>query len=282
MTRDDMRELLPLLALDALDPVTRAEVLAFVAQSPEAQEELREYLLAANAVAQAVPQVRPRPELRQRILAAATGRPAPDAAAEPSTRSVERQPQKAPPAAPARRGWSPWLAAAAVLVATVTSVGLYQTRDQLDDLRRTLAVWQERALEAERNVSTARATLAAYRRELDIMTADDLLLVALDGAPPAAGAEARAFVSRSRAAIVFTARNLPALPIGRTYQLWAVAGGQAISAGLFEPDAQGRGQIVADVPTLLVRPDALAVSIEPAGGVPAPTGPKVLVGVPTN
>jgi len=39
---------------------------------------------------------------------------------------------------------------------------------------------------------------------------------------------------------------------------------------------------VADVPTLTTRPDALAVTVEPEGGVPAPTGPKYMLGVPAN
>ena len=62
----------------------------------------------------------------------------------------------------------------------------------------------------------------------------------------------------------------------------AAAGGQAISADTFVPDARGRSQLVADVPTLTTRPDALAVTVEPEGGVPAPTGPKYLLGVPGN
>jgi anti-sigma-K factor RskA len=48
------------------------------------------------------------------------------------------------------------------------------------------------------------------------------------------------------------------------------------------PDARGRSQLVADVPALTTRPDALAVTVEPEGGVPAPTGPKYLLGVPAN
>ena len=114
------------------------------------------------------------------------------------------------------------------------------------------------------------------------MTADDLLLVSLSGLPPATAAQGKAFVSRSQNAILFTARNLPALPAARVYQLWAVAGGQAISAGTFVPDPAGRTQLVADVPALTTRPDALAVTVEPEGGVPAPTGPKYLLGVPAN
>jgi anti-sigma-K factor RskA len=150
-------------------------------------------------------------------------------------------------------------------------------------------VWQgrvadaeARVADAERNAQASQATLVTYRRQLDVMTADDLILVSLAGLPPANAAQAKAFVSRSQNAILFTARDLPALPAARVYQLWAVAGGQAISAGTFMPDARGRSQLVADVPALTTRPDALAVTVEPEGGVPAPTGPKYLLGIPGN
>ena len=73
-----------------------------------------------------------------------------------------------------------------------------------------------------------------------------------------------------------------ALPSARVYQLWAIAGGQPISAGTFVPDAQGRYELVADVPSLLERPAALAVTVEPQGGVPSPTGPKYLLGAPAE
>ena len=100
--------------------------------------------------------------------------------------------------------------------------------------------------------------------------------------PPAAAAQAKAFVSASENTIIFSARDLPALPAAQVYQLWAIANGQPISAGTFVPDARGRFQLVADVPTLNTRPAALAVTVEPQGGVPAPTGPKYLLGAPAE
>ena len=50
-----------------------------------------------------------------------------------------------------------------------------------------------------------------------------------------------------------------------------------LSAGLLSLDPQGGGLVV-DNTTTPERPAAFAVTIEPAGGVPAPTGARVLVG----
>jgi Anti-sigma-K factor rskA len=274
MTHDEVRDALPLFVVDADDQATRRELLDHLAGCDECRRALQEYQQAADALAQSVPQIRPRPELRARTLAAIVGT---ETQAEGA--KIHRMPSAAP--APATRaGWAPWLAAAAALVAAAATAGLFQTRAELSEMRSTLAVWQARVADAERNAQASQATLVTYRRQLDVMTADDLLLVSLSGLPPANAAQAKAFVSRSQNAILFTARDLPSLPAARVYQLWAVAGGQAISAGTFVPDARGRSQLVADVPALTVRPDALAVTVEPEGGVPAPTGPKYLLGVP--
>ena len=90
-------------------------------------------------------------------------------------------------------------------------------------------------------------------------------------------ASARAFWSRSRG-MVFTGTNLPPLPPGRTYQLWVVTAQAPISAGLLTPDAQGGVSGTFATPVDIPTPVAMAVTIEPAGGVPAPTGDKYLVG----
>jgi anti-sigma-K factor RskA len=78
--------------------------------------------------------------------------------------------------------------------------------------------------------------------------------------------------------MVFTASNLPALPPGRTYQLWVVTAQAPLSAGLLAPDAQGGVSETFSTPPDIPQPVAIAVTIEPAGGVPAPTGDKYLVG----
>jgi hypothetical protein len=243
MTHDEARDVMPLYVVDADDQATRAELLAHLAGCEACRRVLQEYQLAADALAQSVPQIRPRPELRARTLAAIVGDKAPD-----QQRTVQSIAHPAPP--PAWAGWTPWLAIAAALIAAVSTAGLLHTRPELAELRVTLVTWQARVAEAERSAQASQATLVTYRRQLDVMTADDLLLVSLSGLPPATAAQATAFVSRSQNSILLTARNLPALPAARVYQLWAVAGGQAISAGTFLPDAAGRTQLVADVPAL--------------------------------
>jgi len=103
-------------------------------------------------------------------------------------------------------------------------------------------------------------------------------VVALSGLPPAPEAKAR-ILWHATAGGVLVAQGLPPAPEGKTYVLWAIAGkGAPVPAGVFAVDAKGVGSLrVAPLQSGEVL-DAFAVTLEPAGGVPAPTGSMYLVG----
>jgi anti-sigma-K factor RskA len=126
-------------------------------------------------------------------------------------------------------------------------------------------------------VVDAQRTAAGALASVAVLTAPDVARVDLAGQPMAPQASARAFWSRSRG-MVFTASNLPPLPAGRTYQLWVVTAEKPVSAGFLAPDASGNVSETFNTPPDIPQPVAIAVTIEPAGGVPAPTGDRYLVG----
>jgi anti-sigma-K factor RskA len=71
---------------------------------------------------------------------------------------------------------------------------------------------------------------------------------------------------------------LPAAPAKKSYQLWLVpASGAPVSLGVMS-SLEPAKMIVAHVAPGM-EPRAFAVTVEPQGGMPQPTGPKVLVGV---
>jgi anti-sigma-K factor RskA len=155
------------------------------------------------------------------------------------------------PAVKYRSVWLPWLAAAASL-AIAAGLGAY-------------------ALNQRQHTTEAQSIIV-------VMTADDLQRIDLAGQPAAPNATARAFWSRSRG-LIFTASRLPPLPPGRIYQLWVIAGQTPVGAGLLRPELDGTVRSVLRSPVGLGRAAAFAVTIEPDGGVAAPTGDKYLVGL---
>jgi anti-sigma-K factor RskA len=77
--------------------------------------------------------------------------------------------------------------------------------------------------------------------------------------------------------VVYSGQIAPA-PADKSYQLWLVpSSGQPIDAGLVSAN-QDNGAVLVRLQSGLVA-KAFAVTLEPLGGRPQPTGPKVLVGV---
>ena len=74
-------------------------------------------------------------------------------------------------------------------------------------------------------------------------------------------------------------KGLPPLPLEKSYELWAFVDGQPVAAGTF--DARPGDATVFNISrqeSFGDKPTKFAVSIEPKGGVPKPTGAIVLVG----
>jgi anti-sigma-K factor RskA len=118
----------------------------------------------------------------------------------------------------------------------------------------------------------ATADRAALRDRMNPLTSPDLTLTTFHGQD--AGV-ARVLAGAGGRRWLVIALDLPSVA-GHDYQLWFVPeAGAPVSAGLLRPDLLGVHDALTTVPAELgrVRP---AISLEPAGGSPAPTDVKLL------
>lgn len=266
---EELRQMSGAYVLGALEPVERDEFAAHLLTCAECAAEVRALSEVAAALPYAVPQIDPPLALRQRVLASAGARTLSPGAAADATAGARR-------GALARGGW---LSAAALLVIAV-SLGTYalSLRQRLGGIEQQLQDAIARLDQSERQLAVASQEVQIAQVRLAVLTASDLMQVNLAALPPAPGASGRAFWSRSRG-LLFAASQLPPLPAGRTYQLWFLEGtATPISAGLVKPDEAGRVAVGFDSPPDLPQPSGFALSIEPEGGVPAPTGALYLAG----
>ena len=241
--------------LGALTPDERQAFEAHVAECALCAAEVRSYAPVTTALASLAPAAEPSAPVRARLLSAL------------HTRSAAS---------------TNWLAMAASLALAV-GLGGYalQLRGRVSGLESRLREATLRADAGERQVADARRTAFEAQSTVAVLAAPDLARIDLAGQPAAPAATARAFWSRSRG-LVFTASNLPAPPRGRAYQLWVLTAQPApISAGMLTLDADGGVNARFATPPDLPQPVAMAVTLEPEGGVPAPTGDKYLVGLAT-
>lgn len=269
-THETMHELSGLYVLGALTPAELAEFQAHLAECEACRVDVAALRPVAAGLARAVPQVEPPTHLRERVIRTVIGSAPPAKGAATFGANVPRP-----------RG-VPWLLAAASLVLAIV-LGAYslQLRGRVTDLETRLQQALTQASLAERQIADARRTALEAQSQVAVLAAPDLVRIDLTGQPNAPAASARAFWSRSRG-MVFTASNLPSLPAGRVYQLWVLtAAGPPISVGLLQPDQTGALTAAFQTPADIPPPTQVAVSDEPAGGVPAPTGMIWVAGKPT-
>ena len=314
---DELRAALAAEALGALDGEERTLLHAHLAACPACRAELAELRAGAGVLAWASPPApmdAPRSgRVRARLLARAaadrgsTGgasgdddvsdrtlvapapagdrddvtqvvpvAPEPTAAPVASPRERDDEVTRVMPitAAPSRRRSSllPWMAAAASLLLLMGAAAYAMNlRGRVDALRGEVAAAEGERTELERALSEREATLAAVSapavRVIDMVSAEQ--------AEPGG----RMFWDKRTDRWTFFAHNLPAVRAGREYQLWLITpGGRKLPAPTFRPGRRGEAHVEATYALPADSLAAVAVTLEPSGGLPAPSGPVVIAG----
>ena len=122
-----------------------------------------------------------------------------------------------------------------------------------------------------------RQGLARDERALAMLTSSDsetLHLSAAPGQPDQTHGNYRYRPGGTIAVITFS--NFPAAPPGRVYRVWVRHGGAWTALGEGVPDIAGPARLTAEGQALAVRPDEIAVTLEPGRGSPTPTGTTIV------
>lgn len=254
MTHEEIQLLAALDAIQAASPEEVEELHRHLAGCDECRRAADEFTEAAALFALSVEAVAPPPYVRDVLLEEMTdkGRAV----------TVERPlPSSAP-------NWWMAVAAAAILLLGLwgfTEMRVRAIREETLALRATVD-----QLAAEKKLlSESIASLSAATRTIQ-----------LTGQAIAPNASARVFLDPSqRRAFVFF-HGLPTNPADKSYQLWIIRADQVApqSAGVFAVDKNGDASLVVQNLPVDTEIKALAVTLEPKGGVEAPTGEKFLVG----
>lgn len=264
-----LMEMAPLYALGALDGDELAEFARSLPASPDLLAEVSSFEAVVGRLA-FIHQAPAGQRLRARTLGAAGFLPA--AAAGQLARRHE---------APA----APWLAWAAVLAAVAFGALFAWERARLGEARRQAAELRQERDSLAAEITQARLQLAAVQEQLgrevafrELVAHRESRQTLLAGLAPAPSAVARVVWNPDTREAVLLAAGLQPAPEGKVYEAWVIAGGAPVPAGTFQVDASGKA--VLRLPTVdeTRSVKTFAVTIEPAGGTAAPTGPMVLAG----
>ena len=258
-------------ALGQLSQDERRDVESHVRECDACAADLRELSFVMEGIARSVDPVTPPPALKQRVLSSLASQPQ-----EPRRSSVDSNVVAMPPhGVKIRRGVHPgWLAAAAVVILGLAAA-LYSSSETrrllVEDVQEAQAVTVE--LQRQLDLSASQADLV-----VSILTASDMQPIAMSGKENATASTARAYWSPTRGLLI-VANDLPMPPPGRIYQVWVIGGGKPLSAGLLGEQGAGRGMLIAPPPSGAA-PGTVTVAVtdEPPGGLPAPSGSIRLAG----
>jgi anti-sigma-K factor RskA len=266
-------------ALGALEGAQARALAEHLETCSECSAEVARWSETASALALSTSAVEPSPQLRARILKSvrsiaqhADESPKTNDAAtgeKPNPASnVIRMPQ------PRRATWSAgqkFAAIAAALIITALSASLFVLWSRFNEL--------QRQYEREHTAVEVLAKQAAEERQArELLTAPGARTAQLAGTNVAVGANAKlAFDPQTGRAMLF-AYNLPPAPPGKAYQLWYIADlAHPVPGGVFNTDARGVAVLHDEVPAAGRNASVFAVTLEPQGGVSAPTGDKYLL-----
>jgi hypothetical protein len=146
-------------------------------------------------------------------------------------------------------------------------------------LARDVAVAEAQNARLAHDLQSAQAQSERLATAMAILSAPGMRPIVLAALKAPKGAEGHTFVDPATRRAVFVAANLPQLAPDKTYELWFIADGKPVPAGTFGVDANGRsGTVEVNGVAPLDHVQAWAVTLEPLGGVPQPTGTMVLKG----
>ena len=269
---DELRELLPAYAIGALTDEEGRRVRQLLHQHPELLPELDEFQALAEGLLLNVEPVQPRPGLRNRLLTqlaeeeaavtasttASTTRPSMTTSSAAATPVMPVTPTPVSPMPLARTGRmlrTGWMLAAACLaLLLLTNIYWLSTsnslRTELDELQR-----QQDSLVAN-------------------LVSEKVQHVGLHAADERAQIASIAWNSETEQATFYGAQ-LPEIDDNQVYQLWLQTGETMVSAGVFPPSIQGGFHTFH---AEMVGYEAVAITIEPAGGSDAPTTQPFAIG----
>jgi len=246
MSCDELRDNYELYALGIADEPERSEIRAHLERDcPTCVPGVRGARQLMTLVGASAPPAEPPARLRKRVLAIA--------GAEPARRWT----------------WSPvWaaLAAGALIAAIVFNTREHRVSAEAARLRTELV-----RVQAE-GASQARE-LARLNEAMAILNAPDTKQAVFGGATPQPP-RGRVFLDPRRG-VLLVASNLQPAPAGKIYEMWVIPkGAKPVPAGLFQSALDGTAFNVQPGPVPVG--SIIAVTLEPAAGVPQPTSTPII------
>jgi anti-sigma-K factor RskA len=264
MAHDQFQEMLAVHAVSALEADEARALNDHLRTCAECRAELDQWQRTSSALAFMSTSAEPSPKVRERILAQVRAEKDHAVIADTATNVV---PLVAPRQRLARTFGALEAIAAAIILALLISVFVLWRQNQAT--KNELARLSQQIRDKQDELDHQQAIVK-------MMSQPGSRLIDLGGTNMAPGARAKIFYDKKGSAMLL-AEGLPPTPSGMAYQLWYVVGDKKMPGKTFGIDASGNGNLHDQIPSSAMEGAVFAVTMEPATGVPTPTGKMFLV-----
>jgi len=136
----------------------------------------------------------------------------------------------------------------------------------------------------EAQITELKSKLQHKRAMLSILEAREMTLVMLTGLDVNPDGYGKIFWDSERQQALLQVSNLPAVPKDKGYQLWLFKNNKPVSAGVFAVNNESDKFFKIEEMTEATKQsvNAFAITMEPKGGMPQPTGDMYLMGNVNN
>jgi anti-sigma-K factor RskA len=262
MDLQQIEELLPFYALDALTEEERELVEKYLAEHPEARQQVEEMRNAAAALPHGVSPIEPPRRVKEALMTRVSA----DERARSSAKAA-RQPSR--PLLQVMRGEN-IIRTFSLGIATLAIVWVIILNNQLSQLRNEIATLNDRLTAQSQSLEQIIANLPQS-------SPSNVITVSLKGTDTQPRAHGQLIADPNSQSAILVMAGLPPLEAGKTYQVWLINGGAPVSAGLLTVDANGQGVFIVTSQETISSFNSLGISIEPEGGSPQPTGEIVVL-----
>ncbi len=185
--------------------------------------------------------------------------------------------------APARtRNWIPWGIAASLAMVAVFSLFVIKLMGTIEKQNKQLVAVEQEKQELQTRLVSLRDELTRKNEQLKVLSAKQIHISIMDGLKVNPVGYGKIIWDPEKRSAILQVSNLPAVPSDKDYQLWVIKDKKPISVGVFAVnDTMSNFFKIENL--AVTNPKeiaAFAVTLEPKGGMPQPTGDMYMMGAP--
>jgi anti-sigma-K factor RskA len=157
-----------------------------------------------------------------------------------------------------KSSWKTYAVAASVLFLISAAGNLFWMNDQ--------SKTKEEIAKIQTEKKTQDLAMQKMNQKMEMLSNPDMQMVRLKGVEKHTDSKAMVFWDKKTKEVYLNAESLPKAPEGMQYQLWAIADGKPVSAGMYTEEKDSKTAL-ASIPNA----QAFAITLEKQGGSAVPT-----------